>query len=1098
MQGMQQQQALNQQLRQNFRFVNQQGGYGFTAGGAGQIGQFMHRQVGQMADVGEQTTFEELGRLAQGMARMGMAQGVRDAKDFTDRFKKMLNSVKEIAKEMGTSLEEAQKVMGGLRQVGIFQPGQAVAASRAIRQGAAAGGLATSEVTGMMNVGAQFSRMIGGRGAAGAVAGANAITNLGVAQQLGIISEEDIYESTGLTGAEGRRAWTQQRLQGTAQFLRSNFGRRLVASMAGERGQLDPASVARFAAGGVSTGETMRMAHEGVRRAGGQAGFMRYEGRMRGELMRQFGADLPVMAVRGWLEERNLLVNEVRDRDMLGLQKVLRRGGVRVGQVELEQMVEQARELPRIMAERRRSGEEQQWAENITRKRRGRGIEGLKRDLEAARTKVQSSLQEAGSSFYQGGAEMIERFVNRLADNYVATYRKDVDQAFQTVRRGGPAGETALARTFGLTRGAGGQMEKIDFGLTTAFGQRTQAQTNEYMVNEFTKRDWQSYRKAGFGELFRGMGEGTTAERAQVINRGRQQAQKMAQIISGIGGPKVDVQMSDVLRGRVSAMLSSGLQSKGLDRINELQTRLQRLGTPEAATLAGQLGSEQPLEKRAAAVREILSMAGGDKERQQEEAAMFGAPKEEGMYEALSPFVTEGEREEKGGRLLSRGGTAFGRTISRGGRWRSQAADWRERGEQAFAYAQTEEGRTFMARALTEGAGARGDIEKALQRARREEGAAGGDITTAAGGRAMWLQRAALGTHLREMLRGGKKVSDLTQAQRETLVERARDYGMFQVGDENLWETMGLRKTPKESPEEYRKRVAKAREEFVFTSMKGGVSVMKGMWAEASAQQKEMAFKRSSEEIKSLTRAGVVQNESGQLMLSENFVDKLTTSLGDSAGAAKEYMQALMDEQKALASKDPEAADAARERQRGLIESRSVKELRGFATAAAMGGMDEASYALSQRARIQKALGTRGDGRERISRFASMMGLDMSRKDVAKYLGKSGMGQEALIERMSKQLGLKTPEERELLTKGIQGLGAGGAVNISQSAEMAQQLMQTESIKKLQKDQKDAQVAKRAEDYAPMGKAIANQLMNIAGGLPVKVIQPKDGGTAEL
>lgn len=105
MQGAQQHQQLGANLRSSFGFRNQFGGTGFTGGEVGQIGSAMRDMTTQLGPGGEQVSFDELGRLASNMGRMGMAQGVRNAKEFTDKFKQMVTSLKEIASEFGTSLE---------------------------------------------------------------------------------------------------------------------------------------------------------------------------------------------------------------------------------------------------------------------------------------------------------------------------------------------------------------------------------------------------------------------------------------------------------------------------------------------------------------------------------------------------------------------------------------------------------------------------------------------------------------------------------------------------------------------------------------------------------------------------------------------------------------------------------------------------------------------------------------------------------------------------------------------------------------------------------------------------------------------------------
>jgi hypothetical protein len=80
--GAQQQQAFNGNMNSTFRFNNNMGGQGFGRGGLGDIGSMMRNMSTEQGSMGQMVGFEELGRLASNMGRMGMAQGVRDAKEF--------------------------------------------------------------------------------------------------------------------------------------------------------------------------------------------------------------------------------------------------------------------------------------------------------------------------------------------------------------------------------------------------------------------------------------------------------------------------------------------------------------------------------------------------------------------------------------------------------------------------------------------------------------------------------------------------------------------------------------------------------------------------------------------------------------------------------------------------------------------------------------------------------------------------------------------------------------------------------------------------------------------------------------------------------
>lgn len=438
MQGMQQQQMLQSTLGQTFRFQNQFGGTGFTSTEMGSIGSMFRGMAQQRGPGGELTSFNELTQLAANMGRMGMAGNIRNVREFQDKFKEMLSTVKEVATAFSTSLEEAQQIMVGMRQSGVFRNQGQVA--QEVRAMALTGGLATSEVTGMMRVGSQISRMIGGRGQAGAMAGMRAIGNVGGALQAGTMSEEDIYNVTGLTGAEGRRAMATTMLQGEARFLKSSLGRRMVAALGAQGGQVNQQAIDELMmGGGFGTGRTMQLAHQNLAKMG-RADFIRNEGRIRGEIMRQTGGMGHIMAMRGWLEQRGLGMDD--DRALIFMQRRLG-----MGTDEAEQMLRMTRDLPMIMRQREVALGEAEYRQEIQQMRSRTGIQGVKKKLEDARGKIQGTLRQWGSNLYEAASDRIDRLINDITGDVHQYIAHDVEALSRDVfAAGGAAGQQALGR----------------------------------------------------------------------------------------------------------------------------------------------------------------------------------------------------------------------------------------------------------------------------------------------------------------------------------------------------------------------------------------------------------------------------------------------------------------------------------------------------------------------------------------------------------------------------------------------------------------------------------------------------------------------------
>jgi hypothetical protein len=626
--GAQQQQTFNAGMNSTFRFANQYGGHGFGRQGLGEIGSMMRQMSTEQGPSGQMVGFEELGRLASNMGRMGMAQGVRDAKEFSDKFRDMIKTVKAIAETMGTSLEEAQKMMGAMRSSGVFGQNQAAQFAQRVRLGAAAGGMATSELTGMMNIGSQISRMVGGRGRAGAAGGLETITNIGVAQQMGLISEEDIYNTTGLTGAEGRRAMATRQMEQSAQFLKGSLGRRFLASVAGKGGTLDAGSVEEYLAGGVGTGRTTEMYHRNLSKVG-RADFIRNEGRLRGAALEQFGGLAPMIAMKGWLDERGINVNEDNDRAMIFMQRQLG-----MGTDESEMMLRQVKELPNLMRQRRIGGQDDDFQRKMAERKSHSGLQGIKHKFEKARADVNATLNQIGAEFYENMSEGVERFINNMTDSYVKETRTDVAGAFRSVLSGGALGTSSAASTFGIGGGKAFRMAG-----TTGQGLFGAGKSD---MDVFNKSDRASFAAAGYG--LRGNDITGNLSTAQGIYGAFRSGG------AGLAGLEGVQAAGAAARGAYNEAISSqgGISGKGLDRLRSFGAFLDarsKSGDASLGALASRFKSASSDIERAQIMAAFTSGAGRD------ESGNFQAPELRGVY-GLSGMLTAKAGAETLGGLL--------------------------------------------------------------------------------------------------------------------------------------------------------------------------------------------------------------------------------------------------------------------------------------------------------------------------------------------------------------------------------------------------------------------------------------------------------------
>jgi hypothetical protein len=454
MQGAQQQMQLNQGLRQNYNFMNAQGGMGFTTNQGNQIGGAIRNMSHEVGPGGEHHGFDELARIATNLGRMGGAQNVRTVDDFKTKFKETLETLKKVSHDLGTSLEDAMKTIQSMKGTGIFKAADQVKMASDMRSTAMAGGMAMSEVTGMASIGSQISRAIGGRGISGANAGVRTIGQIGSATSVGAISEEDIYNATGQHGAEGRQALGAAQLQQSARFMSSSKGRYFLASIAGKNGELNQDSVDEWMSGGnMSTGRTAQMAHQNL--AGvGRANFIRNEGRLRGEALSQFGGLAQSMALKQWMGSRGYDPSNMDDRSMLGFQRF-----TGMGRDEADVAIKQINHLPEIMQHQRDTQRGLGYADAMQRQRATTGLAGLQKDVNHWKEGVNSKLQGAGAGLLKAGSDTIEDVYNRAMGIHVESGTEGLAGFSENISYSTDAAAVrrSFRRTMGVGSGRGGR-----------------------------------------------------------------------------------------------------------------------------------------------------------------------------------------------------------------------------------------------------------------------------------------------------------------------------------------------------------------------------------------------------------------------------------------------------------------------------------------------------------------------------------------------------------------------------------------------------------------------------------------------------------------
>lgn len=208
-QGGQQQQAIGNALNQNFQFPNAmaRGGTGFTRDDATTIG----NNIRSLAHVPEMmTSVKELTDLLPKMKTMGVMQGVKDAAEFSKRFKESVQTIRDVSKLLGTTMEEATKFFEHSRSVGFLGRKDQLKNTINSQFTASLTGMSMGQVSGLQQAGAGMALSMGARRDLGVTAVTNMAQSLGAAQQEGRIGAGALENITGLQGEDAVSAAAQR------------------------------------------------------------------------------------------------------------------------------------------------------------------------------------------------------------------------------------------------------------------------------------------------------------------------------------------------------------------------------------------------------------------------------------------------------------------------------------------------------------------------------------------------------------------------------------------------------------------------------------------------------------------------------------------------------------------------------------------------------------------------------------------------------------------------------------------------------------------------------------------------------------------------
>lgn len=281
-------------------------------------------QLRELSDVPELfSSMGELTSILDKVTDMKILQGSRDAKSFREKFKKMVGALKDMSRDLGTTMEEALPFLQSSVSQGFLDPKMQAMNVRLLQASTTTGiGVGRGTINQLQEYGASSVRNLGGDSRLGA-SGIRSLTNqLSIAQQQGILSQEEITRATGKVGEEGIREFTRQIFNAQTNFLQNNgTGRFLTAGLAEVdengtfTGRLDQDKLSAFRSGNITASDLMDQGRRAVSTKEGSISFVNAMERGLGaEAGSQIGAGGLSSAIGAILEDMGVTGEQARRR----------------------------------------------------------------------------------------------------------------------------------------------------------------------------------------------------------------------------------------------------------------------------------------------------------------------------------------------------------------------------------------------------------------------------------------------------------------------------------------------------------------------------------------------------------------------------------------------------------------------------------------------------------------------------------------------------------------------------------------------------------------------------------------------------------------
>jgi hypothetical protein len=444
MEGAEEQQAIQSNLGRNFNFTNggSRTGRGFSRQDTKGISDF----VREMQSVPEMmTSMNELNQIMQKVSQMGVMGGVRNAQEFQKRFKETVSTLKDVSKIMATSMEDATKFFEEARRSGIYSP-QMIRQNSMQRQfTAGVTGMSQDQVGALQFAGSQISFGYGGTRGSGAQSALRSARQIGMANEMGMLSNERIEELTGMSGSAGISSMATSMTDAAQRMSVGGLGTAMSIALAKQdksgrfTGAMDDDLVQKVRMGGLTKSELLSMARKKTSSRGAKMSFKANENLLRSEMASQVGAEGVAMELGDILGGAGF-----SNPDALNI--VMQKYGV--GEKDAKMITEMGQKMPDIQrelgsrgqTEGRRIAEQSNLKENLSN-------DAIKRKIYK---KLENSFSEPfkhmGANISNAVSSYVDNFMDSLIDRHSVNISKEVS-SLASGALGGSSGARAKMGT---------------------------------------------------------------------------------------------------------------------------------------------------------------------------------------------------------------------------------------------------------------------------------------------------------------------------------------------------------------------------------------------------------------------------------------------------------------------------------------------------------------------------------------------------------------------------------------------------------------------------------------------------------------------------